>query len=106
MVKSKKEEKTLSILAHVLGIVAGFIPSLVIFLFAEDGYTKKNSMNALNWQISLVIYMVASVFLMILLVGFFLVPALYILNIIFSIIAAVRAKEGRVWEYPLTIKFI
>ena len=103
---SANPDKTLSVLVHILGIVAGFLPALIIFLIAKDDFTKNNSRNALNWQISMAIYFVVSFILMIVLIGFLLIFALCLLNLIFSIVASVKANEMVAWKYPLSIPFI
>ncbi len=105
MVK-QTQDKTLAILTHILGLIAWFIPALIIYLISEDKYTKEHAKNALNWQISLVIYLVASFILIILIIGIFTLIAFSILNLVFSIIAAVKASEGISWKYPLAIPFI
>ena len=101
----RDDTKTLVILTHILGIVAGFIPSLVILLVSKDELVKKHAKNALNWQISFLIYYIISMILIFIIVGILLVVALIILNIVFCIIATVKANNGEIWKYPLSIKF-
>lgn len=98
--------KVLSILSHILGIFTGFIGALIIYLVAEDKEVKDNARNALNWQLSALIYSVISVILIIVLIGFILIIAVAILNLVFCILAAIKSSEGRIYEYPLTIKFL
>ena len=102
----KDDSRTLSILTHILGWLTGFLGPLVILLVSKDNYVKKHTKNALNWQISYAIYMIASLLLMIILIGFLTFFALILLNIIFSIIAAVKASQDKLWKYPLTISFL
>lgn len=99
-------DKTLAILAHILGLFAGFIPSLIIYLVAKDSYSKEHARNALNWQISLAIYIIGSIILMIILIGILIFFALWIMNIIFIIIGTVKASEGEMYKYPLAIPFL
>ena len=40
------------------------------------------------------------------LIGFLLLPAIVIVNVIFVIMGAVRANEGRPHRYPLKFTFI
>ena len=98
-------DKTLAIVTHILGWVTGFIGPLIVFLIAKDKFTKDNAKNALNWQFSLIIYLILSAILMIVLIGFLMIFVVVVLNVIFSIIAAVKASEGIVWRYPLSIGF-
>lgn len=102
---SHENDKTLVILAHVLGIFTYFIGPLIIMLTSESEYVKKHCRNALNWQFSALIYCAISLILIFILIGVILIWAIGILNIIFSIIAAVKASEGKFYEYPLSIKF-
>ena len=122
--KQTNEIKIISIIIHLSGILSGFIlPLLVpltILVASENKYLKIQCKKALNWQISLFIYMGItailigiSILLMVLLIGFVLAPifglilfGLYIINILFSIIAAIKANEGIVWEYPFSIPFL
>ncbi|HKL24091.1 MAG TPA: DUF4870 domain-containing protein [Candidatus Nanoarchaeia archaeon] len=102
---SKKKDNTLGILSHVLALLVGFLGPLIIFLSTEDKEGKKHAKNALNWQFSLIIYFIVGVLLAFVYIGFFIVLVLGILNVIFCIIAAVRASEGIFWKYPLSIPF-
>ena|SRR3989344_6386681 len=103
---SKKEDTTLPLLTHILGILTGFIGALIILLATNDEYAKKHARRALNWQLSLLIYYIISFILVLVLVGFILIGVLALLNIIFCIIAAVRASKGELYTYPLTIQFL
>ena len=61
---------------------------------------------ALNFQISMLIYnLVAAVFCLIL-VGFVFLAILWVLNALFVIIAAIQASDGKFYRYPMTIRFI
>ena len=59
-----------------------------------------------NWMISCTIYAFVSFVLMFVLIGFLTGLAVLLMGIIFPIIGAVKANNGELWEYPLTIKFI
>ena len=123
LVESKSDDLTLAVLAHVLGLFVGFLGPLIILLVSKSKPVKEHARNALNWQISVMIYCVVSVILLfvlvgflllisvyianfIVLVGFLLLVALCIANFIFCIIAAVKAGNGETWKYPLSIPFL
>ncbi len=101
----KSNDKTLSVLTHVLALITGFVAPLIIFLASEDKQVKKHAKLALNWQFSLLIYLVGAFILIFVLIGFILFPVLIVVNLIFCIIAAVKASEDEFYEYPLSIKF-
>ncbi len=106
-----KDYITLMHFSQLLGIIvpyAGLVLPLVMWL---DGKQKHelidiHGKNIVNWMISLMIYTVASIFLMLIFVGFITFFAAVILAIVFPIIGGLKASKGEVWEYPLTIKFI
>lgn len=100
------KDTTMGILAHILAIFLGFIGPLIILLIAKDEESKKHAKTALNWQLSLIIYFIVAGILSLILIGILLFVILGILNIIFCILAAVKASEGEVWKYPLSIGFL
>ena len=87
---------------------AGIIVPIVLW------QTKKEQMPALdahgkmiaNWMISSLIYFVVSGILTIILIGFLGLLAVGIMSVVFPIIGAIKANNGELWEYPLTIKFL
>ena len=60
----------------------------------------------MNWLISLILYGVISALLILVLVGIPLLIALGILCIILPIIGGIKANNGEVWNYPLSIRFL
>jgi uncharacterized Tic20 family protein len=102
------DEKTMALLSHVLTLVAGFVAPLVIFLVKKDEspFVRKHAVEALNFQISMSIYALASIPLMIVLVGFFTLMAIGVLAVVLSIVATVKASEGSFFRYPITIRLI
>jgi len=61
---------------------------------------------AVNWIISLVIYSVLCMLLFFVFIGFLLFPVLIVIAVVFPIIGAVKASNGEVWKYPLSISFL
>lgn len=99
-------DTTLPILTHILGILTGFIGALIVLLATNDEATKKHARRALNWQLSLLIWYAISFVLILVLIGFVFLAVFALLNIIFCIIAAVKAGRNELYEYPLTIRFV
>jgi uncharacterized Tic20 family protein len=98
----------LSQLANVILFPVGIIVPIVLW------QTQKEKMPALdahgkmvvNWMISVTIYAVVSIILMIVIIGFLTILAVGVMGIVFPIIGAVKANNGELWQYPLTIKFL
>ena len=98
----------LSQLANVILFPVGIIVPIVLW------QTNKEKMPALdahgkmvvNWMISVTIYAIVSIILMFVLIGFLTIIAVGILGIVFPIVGGIKANNGELWEYPLTIKFL
>ena len=99
------DTKTLTLLVHLSALFTWILGPLIFLMVSKDEHVKKHARLALNWQISWSIYMAGSGVLMMLLIGFLLMPVLGLLNLVFCIIAAVKANGGTEWKYPLAIAF-
>ncbi|MET0724794.1 MAG: DUF4870 domain-containing protein [Leifsonia sp.] len=105
---SPADEKLWATLIHVGGILFWIIPALVGYLVLKDKgpFIREHTATALNFQITLVIAEVVGWILSIIIVGLFIVLAVYVVKIVFSIIAAIKANAGELYTYPLAIKFV
>ena len=96
----------------LLGVVLHFpghlLGPLILWLVKRDDAPELDShgKEAVNFQISMLIYNVVAAFFCLVLVGFFFLAVLWILNTIFVIIAAIQASDGKFYRYPMTIRFI
>jgi len=61
---------------------------------------------AVNFQISITIYFLVAAASIFCVIGFVLAPAVLIFDLVFTIIAAMKAGSGEAYRYPLTIRFI
>jgi len=61
---------------------------------------------SLNFQLSMLIYDAIAAILCIVLIGIPILIILWIMNTVFVIIASIRASEGQLYRYPLTIRFL
>jgi uncharacterized Tic20 family protein len=96
----------------LLGVFVHFpghlLPPLILWLIKRDDSPELDAhgKEAVNFQISMLIYnAIAAVFCLIL-VGFVFLFILWVLNTIFAIIAAIQASDGKFYRYPMTIRFI
>jgi uncharacterized Tic20 family protein len=99
-------DTTMGALTHLLALVTWILGPLVVYIVTEDDFTKENSRNALNWQIAFTLYTIISAFLTILLIGILFLVVLGILNLVFCVVAAVKASDGEAWEYPFTPELV
>lgn len=99
----------LSALSGFIGVPFGHIVGpLVMWLIKRDDNPTLDAhgKEALNFNISMVIYAIVSVILMLVLIGFVLIFAVALIALILPIIAAIKANKGELYRYPLTIRFI
>jgi uncharacterized Tic20 family protein len=115
------DDKLWATLAHVGGVL-WFLPALIIFLVFKDRgpLTRQESREALNWQITytlawIALGIVVSILgtILTLLGGWplaqllTLLPwALYVVNVVFSVIGAVRVNSGGSYRYPYCLRLI
>ena len=109
-----KQEKTLAMFCH-LGSFAGFlipfghiIAPLVIWLVKknESELVDKEGKKSLNFQISLTLYSIVAGVLCLIFIGFLLLAALAIFDIIMVIVNAVKVNKGEETQYPLTLTLV
>jgi uncharacterized Tic20 family protein len=98
----------LSQFANVILFPLGIVAPIIIWQTQKDklpGLDAHGKM-VVNWMISATIYAFASILLMFVLIGFLTIIAVGLMGIIFPIIGAIKANNGELWDYPMTIKFI
>ncbi|MFT4123728.1 MAG: DUF4870 domain-containing protein [Microbacteriaceae bacterium] len=94
-------------LAHLGGIL-GILPSLIIWLVlrGRGAFTDTEGKEALNFQLTLLGAEIIGYILFVALIGFIIVPAVYVLRIVFSILAFVKAKDGVSYRYPFAVRLV
>ena len=98
----------LSTLAVFVIPIAGVVMPIVIWQIKKDTYPviDRHGKMVTNWLISSFIYWVVSLFLAFIVIGFLLMFVLAVLFVVFAIVGGLKAQEGVLWEYPLTIKIL
>jgi uncharacterized Tic20 family protein len=98
----------LALFLPILPIIGNIIAPLIIWQIKKDDYpfVDEQGKEAFNFQLSILIYLIVSGLLCFACIGFVLVPAIVIGDIIFLLVAAINANEGNHYRYPLTIRFI
>ena len=96
-----------TLLGHAPAPLLGLIVPIVIWQIKKTDLPEidQHGKNAVNWIISELIYLVITGLLSLLLIGLPLLFAVAILGIVFPIVAAIKASNGEVWKYPLSIRF-
>ena len=102
-------DKIWSMLSHLSALLGvGFILPLVVYLAMrkDSDYVATNAREALNFHISILIYVLCCIPLMFIIVGIPLAIAIGLASLVLAIIAAVKASNGECFHYPLTLRFV
>ena len=103
------EENSFCMLMHLswlVPVVGIFLPIVMWLTHKEISVNvDTHGRNLANFLLSYFIWFFVSSLLIFLIIGGFLLPILYVLSLVFTIIAAIKAYKGECWNYPLAIKF-
>ena len=109
-----KEARTWAMVAHI-SAVAGFVfpfgnviaPLLIWILKKEESpFVDDQGKEALNFQISITIYVLISIVLVFVIIGIPILIIVGIFALIMTIIGAINAYDGKTYRYPLTFRVI
>src|SRR5579875_3512834 len=109
-------ERQWSILVHVIagglnlitgGLFTGFIAAVIAFILLKDRgpFIRGHVATTLNFQITLMIGEIIGLILLLVVIGWFVLAAVWIINIVFSIQGALAASRGQAYLYPMSIPF-
>ena len=109
-----KDERVWAMLCHfsaytmfITGI--GYILGpLILWLIKKDEseFIDRQGKEAINFQLSMTIYMLCCLPLVIVLIGIPMLIVLGIANVVLVLIAGIKANDGFDYQYPFTIRFI
>ncbi len=107
------EERKFAIFAHLSAFGASlvalpFLGPLIMYLVKEqkESFGGRHVKEALNFNLSMLLYYIGAFVLIFVFIGILLLPALFVLWVIFTIIASVKASNREEYRYPLTIRFV
>ena len=102
------EERTLAAVIYVISFFTAFIGPLIIWLLKKNDseFIDYHGKEYLNFLISYTIYSVVSMVLMLLFIGFILIWIVGGLAFVFTIVAAVKAYEGKEYQIPFVFRLI
>lgn len=109
---AESDEKTMSLLAHILGGVTCIVGPLIIWLIKKDEspFVNDQGKEALNFQITILLgYVVASIIAMIPVVQCIVVllyPVIGIASLIFGVLGGLEANKGVAYRYPFAARFV
>jgi uncharacterized Tic20 family protein len=114
-----KDARMWAMICHLAGlaglpvpVVGNIVAPLVVWQIKKDDFpfVDEQGKEAVNFQISMSLYLLVSAILWVPLsficIGMIIPAAIVIVDLIFLLIAAVKANNGQHYRYPLTIRFI
>jgi len=109
-----KDERTWAMLSHFSALCMFIFPfgniltPLIIWLIKKEemSFVEDQAKEVLNFQISMTIYLLISGILCFILIGIPFVIGLGIFNVIITIIAGIKANDGKSYRYPINLRLI
>lgn len=113
--KANNPANTWAMICHLLGLCAligipfgNIIGPLVVWMIKrkEFEFVDEQGKEALNFQIAMTVYGLIAFILIFVFIGWLLLFALAIADIVFIIIAAMKANDGVSYRYPYIFRLI
>ena len=112
--QQQQDERMWAMFCHLSAFAGYIVPlgsilgPLIIWSIKKQEYPSidAHGKDALNFQISIAIYMIISAIFIIIVVGIFMLIALWVFQTVMIIMASIKANNGEDFKYPLSIQFI
>jgi uncharacterized membrane protein len=100
--EATSDEKTMAIVAYILSLVCCFIGPLIILLIKKDShFVKMAAIQAIGfWVLAFVTSLILGI--VTIFVGGLGAYLVMIAQIIYVVVACLRASEGKIYEFPLS----
>lgn len=111
---NEAEERNWGMFAHLSALIGFIIPlgsvvaPLVIWQIKKDTlpFAAEQAKESLNFNITVALAAIVSSILMMVLIGFLLLPIVVIAWLVLTVIAGMAASRGENYRYPLTLRLI
>ncbi|HSK25304.1 MAG TPA: DUF4870 domain-containing protein [Jiangellales bacterium] len=108
------QERTWGLVAHLSAFAGSLVggltflgPLIVMLTMGERSpFVRRHAVEALNFNLSVLIYALVSLLTLLVLIGFVLLPLVVVAWAVLTIVAAVKANQGEEYRYPFTIRFV
>lgn len=110
-----KEARLWGMLCHLAALSGYVVPfgghivgPLVVWLIKKEEipFVDEQGKESLNFQISMMIYLLVCIPFVFIIIGVFMIAAVLLADFILTILAGIKANNGEHYRYPLTIRFI
>lgn len=104
------DDRNIAMLCHLSGLLLSIIVPLVVWLMYKDQPGKRDvtaeAKEALNFQITVLIGYVICWFLAVILIGMLLFWLVWLANLVFCIVAALKVSQTGSYRYPLCLRLV
>ncbi|HZW68050.1 MAG TPA: DUF4870 domain-containing protein [Pseudogracilibacillus sp.] len=102
------DDKLFATALYLLNFFTAILGPLIIWLLKRDtsAFIDYHGKEYFNLIITFFLYELAAIILMLVGIGFILVPIVSITLLIFIIVGAIKAIQGEYYKFPLIIRFI
>ena len=112
--QQQQDERMWAMFCHLSAFAGYLVPlgsilgPLVIWSIKKEQFPAidNHGKEALNFNISIAIYMILSAILIVIVIGILMLIALWVFQTVMIIIASIKANNGEYFKYPLSIQFI
>ena len=105
-------ERTYATFAHLtlltVHVLIPVVPAVVMWLVRRErsAFVDDHGREAVNFQISLVLYAIASGIMFFCGIGVVMMVAVYVLGIVGMVLGAVAAHKGQYFRYPMCLRIL
>jgi hypothetical protein len=102
-------DKLWTVFSHLSWFVGvPFLLPLVVYLVMKNDspYVAENAREALNFHISVLIYLLCCWPLMLIIIGIPLAAVIFVAALVLGVVAAVKASDGESYRYPFTLRLV
>jgi uncharacterized protein len=111
---SNHDERQWAMICHLSAMlmyataIGGLIAPLIIWLLKRDTmpYVGDQGRETVNFQITTMLALVCSGVLMLVLIGWVLMPLVLLYHFVYTIIGTVKASEGAPFRYPICLRLL
>jgi uncharacterized Tic20 family protein len=105
---SAEDQRLWATLAHLGGLLFGFLAPLVVFLVTKDRgpFIRSQAAEALNFRITVDVGLLLSALLTIVLIGLVGLVVIFVGSTVLQIVAAIAANRGEDYRYPVNLRLV
>lgn len=95
-------------LLHLSGLFILILPPLLIWIWKKDEMPGKDQhyKDVMNFQLSMLVYILASLILGVVIIGLILLPLIGISSTVIILVNTSKVMNGQSYKYPLSIQFM